>query len=396
MYRISPHMRHFGMALLSGASLATLWVNLAPESYYDFIEWRLADLPLPHWMWRMPVSLTPFLIVTDILMAGFFFVIGKELWEALILERGALSGRRAWLPFGLTFGGMAGAALAWLILQALIETAAEAVPGGGWTVPLGSDTVLAYLIGRRLFGTGHPALHLLLLLAIATDILALLVLGLSNPHLSIRLLWLALPLLASLGVWQLRGRLARHGATERDRRLSLALWPYVLAGGLSWFGVAASGLPGALGLLPVIPAIAHAERSFGLFAEAEGFLQDPLNRLVRLMAQPVALVLFLFGLLRGGVDLMAFAPTTLVVLGSLWIGRPLGMGLAGLILWRGLGLHLPPRVTPADLGRIVALLAMGFTVPAVAIDAALPGGAMQEAARLGLALSLLAGPLALL
>lgn len=396
MYRISPHVRHFGQALLAGALLATLWVNLAPESYYDFIEWRLSDLPLPGWMWHMPVSLTPLMIVTDILMAAFFFFIGKELWEALILERGALSGRRAALPAAMTLGGMLGAALVWLILQALIETAAEAVPGGGWTVPLGSDTVLAYLIGRRLFGPGHPALHLLLLLAIATDILALLTLGLSNPHLSIRLLWLALPLAASLSAWRFRARRLGPGASERDRRAALALWPYLLAGALSWFGTAASGLPGALGLLPVIPAIPHADRSFGLFAEAEGFLHDPLNRLAHLLARPLAAILFLFGLLRGGVDLMAFAPTTLVLLGSLWLGKPLGMIAAALALAAATGRRLPPGVSRADLLRIAAILAMGFTVPAIAIDAALPGGAMQEAARLGLALSLLAGPAALL
>jgi NhaA family Na+:H+ antiporter len=396
MYRISPHVRHFGQALLAGAGLATVWVNLAPESYYDFIEWRLSDLALPYWMWRMPVPLTPVMIVTDILMAAFFFFIGKELWEALILERGALAGRQAVLPGAMTLGGMAGAAASWLVLQALIETAAEAVPGGGWTVPLGCDTVLAYLVGRRLFGAGHPALHLLLLLAIATDILALLVLGLSNPHLSIRLVWLLLPLAASLGVWLLRGRRLDPGASERERRAALALWPYLVAGALSWFGTAASGLPGALGLLPVIPAIAHADRSFGLFAEAEGLLHDPLNRLAHLLVRPLAAILFLFGLLRGGVDLMAFAPTTLVLLGSLWIGRPLGLFAAALALGALSGQRLPPGVGLGDLARIVAILAMGFTVPAVAIDAALPGGAMQEAARLGLALSLLAGPAALL
>ena len=42
------------------------------------------------------------------------------------------------------------------------------------------------------------------------------------------------------------------------------------------------------------------------------------------------------------------------------------------------------------------LLAMGFTVPAVAIEASVPGGLMREAARMGLAISLLAGPLAVL
>ena len=56
---------------------------------------------------------------------------------------------------------------------------------------------------------------------------------------------------------------------------------------------------------------------------------------------------------------------------------------------------VPPGVTIRDLFRIVLILSMGFTVPAIAISAALPGGAMQEAARLGLALSMLAGAVAL-
>ncbi len=396
MYRISPFVRHFALALLSGIGLATLWVNLSPETYYDFIEWRILELSLPAFMWSGTISLTPFLVVTDILMALFFFFIGKELWEALILERGSLTGKRALLPLGLTVGGMAGAVCLWLVLSALIETAEEATFGGGWTVPLGTDVVLTFLIGRRVFGPGHPALHLLLLVAIATDILALLTLGLSNPNLSFRLAWLALPLLASLAVYRLYGRKPAPDASERDRRAGLQLWPYVVAGGLSWFGTAASGLPATLGLLPVIPAIAHADRAFGLFAEAEGFLHDPLNRLAHLLVRPVAVILFLFGLIRGGVDLQAFAPTTLVLLGSFWIGRPFGMVLAGLALAVFVGLRLPAGVSLRDLFRLALILGLGFTVPAIAIDASLPGGAMQEAARLGLALSLLAGAVALL
>lgn len=395
MYRVSPFVTRFARALLGGAALATLWVNLAPASYYDSIEWRLVDLGLPAWAAPLPVSLTPFGLIAEGLMALFFFFIGKELWEALILERGALKGRQALLPLGLILGGLVGAAGLWTLTAAVFETAEEAGRATGWQVPLGSDVVLCFLIGRRVFGPGHPALHLLLLLTIATDIMALLILGLTQPLGLLRPVWLLLPLVAGLAVWVLFGRPPAPGAPERERRARLQLWPYALAGALSWLGVVAAGLPGALGLLPIIPAIAHADRSFGLFAEVEELLHDPLNRLVHLLVWPLTIVLFLFGLTRGGVDLAAFAPTTLSVLAGLWVGRPLGMVVIGLGLAAALGLRLPPGVGVRDVLTIAAIMAMGFTVPVLALDTALPGGAMQEAARLGLALSLLAGPLAL-
>jgi Na+:H+ antiporter, NhaA family len=396
MYRVSSFVPRFARALLGGAVVATLWVNLAPASYYDAIEWRLVDLPLPLWLAPTPISLTPLRLVAEGLMALFFLFLGKELWEAIVLDRGSLRGRRAILPLGLTLGGMVGAAGVWLAVTALIGTVEGGSAALGWQVPLGSDVVLCFLIGRRVFGPGHPALHLLLLLGIATDILALLVLGLTHPLAELRPLWLLLPLAAALAVWAAFGRSPAPGESERSRRARQVLWPYVLAALLSWLGVAASGLPPVLGLLPILPAIAHADQSFGLFAEVEELLQDPLNRLVHLLVWPLTLVLFAFGLTNGGVDLAAFGPVTLTVLASLWIGRPLGMALIGLGLAAGLGVRLPSGVTLRDILTITGIMAMGFTVPILALQTALPGGLMAEAARLGLAVSLLAGPALLL
>jgi len=397
MYRVSPFVRHFAWALLGGALLSTLWVNLSPASYYDAIEWRLADLNLPGWMATTPVSLTPVMLVANGLMALFVAFIGKELWEAVVLERGPLVGRAsAALPVGAVLGGMAGAVAVWLAVGAAIETAEEAGFGTGWPVPLGGDVVLCYVIGRRVFGAGHPALHLLLLVAIAHDLLALLILGIGYPTSALQPVWLALPLLASGGVWWLVGRQARPNATEVQHRRAFALWPYVLAGGVSWVGVALSGLPPSLGLLPVIPAIPHAARTFGLFAEAEGLLHDPLNRLARLLVRPLALVLFAFGLTRGGIDLQALAPTTGTVLAALWIGKPLGVVAGALLAAMVTGGGLPAGIRLRDLALIGAICGIGFTVPLLTLDTALPGGVMAEAARMGLAISLLAGPAALL
>ncbi|MDZ4094415.1 MAG: Na+/H+ antiporter NhaA [Paracoccaceae bacterium] len=392
MYRVSNFIRHFAFALLAGGGVATLWVNLAPRSYYDAIEWRLLDLSFPVWFTPTGESLTMMSLTSDLLMALFLFFLGKELWEALTLERGALHGRRAGAPVLAMAGGMIGAALFWLILSARYETALEATAFGGWPVPLGSDVVLGYLVGRVVFGAGHPALHVLLLITIGMDITGMLLLGLAYPSGGLRLLWLALPLLSSLGLWLLVCRKARPGAAERHRRRALRLWPYGLAGIVSWIGVAAAGLPPALGLLPIIPAIPHSDHAFGLFAEAEEFLTDPLNRFAHLTVRPLMLVLFLFGLTQGGIDLRAFAPTTGITLAAMWLGKPLGLMLGGLVLAPMLGLALPQGLHRRDMALIAGIAGMGFTLPALALHSALPGGAMQEAARLGLGISLIAGP----
>ena len=398
MYRVSPFVRRFAQALLAGIGLATLWVNLAPDSYYDALEWRLYDLNLPAWLAPLPTSLTPMLIVSHLLMPFFVAFIGKELWEALILTRGAMSGRRAIAPVAGVMGAAVGASLIWVLTSALIETAEEASFGLGWQVPVGGDVVLAYFTARAVFGPGHPALHLSLLLTIGLDILGLVLGGLADPQATLRLAWLLLPLVACLLVWLAIARPPRPGTrvTEAQHRRAMALWPYVLTGAASWFGVAASGLPPALGLLPVIAVIPHADHSFGVFAEAEAFLHDPLNRLAHLLVKPLAVVLFLFGLTRGGIDLQAFAPTTLTTLAALWLGKPLGLMLGLALAARVFGVALPEGFRPRDIALVALIVGMGFTVPALVLENALPGGGMTEAARLGLALSLLAGPLAIL
>lgn len=407
MYRVSPFVRHFALALGIGIVVATAWLNLNPGGYYDFIEWRLADLRAPDWLAHYvtipalmapePASLTPASLTSGLLMAFFMFFVGKELWEALILRHGALSGPQALVPLGGVAGAVIGAALVWVLVGAAVETAEEASFAVGWQVPLGSDVVLGYIVGRWLFGAGHPALHVLLLVTIACDFIGLLLLGLSYPTGGLlRLAWLGLALAASFGVWALYGRRPDPNAPESARRKGLHLWPYILAGAISFAGVAAAGLPPALGFLPVIPAIPHADRSFGLFAEAESFLHDPLNRLAHLLVRPLALVLFLFGLTRGGIDLLAFAPTTLTTLAAFWIGKPLGFLVGAVLMAQLARAPLPQGVHLRDLVLIAVLLGMGFTVPVLALDSALPGGGMAEAARLGLAISLAAGGAALL
>ena len=198
MYRVSPFVRHFAWAFLGGSAVATAWVTLSPASYYDMIEWRFLDherlsaLPFAQ---VLPETflLTPVTLVSDALMALFLFFVGKELWEALVLERGALTGRQALLPAWAVAGGLLGAVLVWGLWSGLFETAEEAGPWTGWPVPLGSDIIIGYVIARAVFGAGHPALHLALLSSIASSLAGLLLAGLADVGFGLSLLWLLLP-----------------------------------------------------------------------------------------------------------------------------------------------------------------------------------------------------------
>ncbi|GHC43711.1 Na+/H+ antiporter NhaA [Neogemmobacter tilapiae] len=389
MYRVSSFLQHFAWALISGSLLASIWLNIDPASYYDIVEYRV--LSLRGLSGRSDAIYTLRHFVAFALMPLFLFYLAKELWEALRLERGAMRRKRGGIPILGGLGGMIGAALVWVVLNSLwpMEEGIDATTG--WTLTLGSDVVLTYMFGRLLFRPNSPALHVLLLLTIVMDIGGLLVFGLATVDLAPRLLWLVLPLLAAWAVWVFAARHRNHPQSELERQRALRLWPYLLAMFASWLGVAASGLPPALGLLPILPLIPHANHAFGMFAEAEELLHDPLNRIAHALVWPLVVTMALFGFTHGGIDLAAFAPVSLAVLGALWFGKPLGILAGALIVAPRLGYRLPPNLRRRHLGFIALLCGMGFTLPTLTMDGSLPGGYLQEAARFGLALSLLMG-----
>jgi Na+:H+ antiporter, NhaA family len=383
MYRVSPALNRFAIALLTGALIATLWVNLSPASYYDFAEWRILDLPLPAWLATHGPLVTPISIVGEAAMALFIAIIGKELWEAIVMERGPLSGERIVGPMALMAGTVLGAVVVWVLLMQLVGAAYgtdEGFDSGlGWNAALGSDVVLCYLFGRMVFGAAHPALKLVLIISIAETLVGLLLAGLFSAGYSLRLIWLIVPFAASVLVWWRYGHRLAPTAPLRESQRADAVWPYIIAGAVSWAATLAAGLPGALGLLPILPAIAHADRSFGLFAEAEGLLHDPLNRLAHILIWPVTVTMFAFGLTFAAIDMSAFGVLTLVMLAALWIGKPAGLLAAALVL-RRLGTSGPlMNITPRDLATIAPLLALAFTGPDPGLTWTLSPGIAAEA-----------------
>jgi len=310
MYRVWNYVSAYSLLLIIGALTALIWANLEPNSYHALVHYVLIDDFLIGEATmeggRIQRTLTLHFLVNDVLMAFFFAIAAKEVWEAVILEEGSLRGRKALTPLIATLGGMVGPIAVYLGLAAamgLFETVFR-----GWAIPTATDIAFSYLVGRMIFGAGHPAIRFLLLLAIADDALGLIILAVFYPTGALAPAWLLLSFGAAIAVYVLfnwlpvhldRGNILQPTATWVRKRLSF--WPYLVAGVLSWFGFQEAGIHPALGLLPIVPTIPHADRAFGVFAEAEQYLTDLLNQIEHKLKVPVEIVLFFFGLLNAGV-----------------------------------------------------------------------------------------------
>ena len=407
MYRVSRFITTFALCLLTGTLMALVWANLAPESYHDLVELRLLDhfligYPDPEATGLLSRTLTLEYLVNNLLMALFFLLVGKELWEAVVQPGGPLRGGGALVPLAAATGGMVVPVLLYLAIAATTRHAERADLWAGWAVPVASDLVLAYAVGRLVFGRRHPALKLLMLVAILSEMAGLVLVDLFRPLLPGKTLWLALPVMVPLLAFALfnrwPARLRSDGQTHHgwlrfcQRAGNL---PWLLAGLASWYGMQQAGLHPALGFLPVIPAIPRADRSYGFFAEAEEYLSDQLNRLAHLLVLPVAAGLFFYGLISGGAELAAYDPATTVTFFALLLGKPLGVVAFGAVAVRLSGRGLPEGVALRDLMLVGVIAGIGFTVPFLMANAALPGGHAAEAAKLGIAASLISAPLAL-
>lgn len=419
MYRVWNFIANYSVLLVGGALIAIVWANLDTDSYRHFIQhpiwfngWIGTDLHV----WDAAYGpdavrfetgdvervLTVQALVNDILMAFFFAFAGKEVWEALILKRGALRGRKAATPLIATLGGMLGPIIVFLGLAALVGSDTYDAVARGWAVPTASDIAFSYVVGRLVFGAGHPALRFLLLLAIADDAGGLIILALFYPPGDFAPEWLAVAVLASVSVYLAFNWLPRRmdrGDQSRARstwvRLHLKWYPYVIAGLISLVAFTQSGLHPALGLLPIIPAIPHADRAFGIFAEAETHLHDILNQIEHALQIPVEVILFLFGLVNAGVVFTALGEPTWLVLGGLLIGKPIGVVVFGLIAARVFRFGLPDGMRVADLVIVGLVAAIGFTVALFFAAVAFDPGPVQDAAKIGALLSLLAALAAL-
>jgi NhaA family Na+:H+ antiporter len=390
MYRVWNFLTNYSLLLILGALIALVWANTDYHSYHDFVEFVIWDhAPIGH-LHDGHRTLTLHYLVNDLLMALFFAIAAKEVWEAVILKNGSLRGKKAATPLVATLGGMVGPISVYLGLAYFLGSETYSAVANGWAIPTATDIAFSYLVGRIVFGAGHPAVRFLLLLAIADDAAGLIILAIFYPSGDLAPVWLLLSLAAAVGVFVFanwlprrldRGNQARPVSTFVRSKLHFV--PYLIAACISWYAFMRSGLHPALGLLPIVPTIPHADRAFGIFSEAEQHLTDLLNKIEHALKHPVEIVLFFFGLLNAGVQFSSIGAATWLVLAGLLIGKPVGIFLFGWFAARPLGLGLPAGMRPIDLVVIGFVAAIGFTVSLFVATVAFPGGSVQDAAKMG-------------
>lgn len=386
--------------LIAGALAALIWANVDHGSYESFInthlEWGNGEVDVvtpgePADQTAEPQQdaesepddhghgLTLHFLVNDVLMALFFAIAAKEVWESL-LPGGSLSNvRKAAMPLIATVGGVVGPVVVYLVWMTLADGWNSELKRG-WAVPCATDIAFCYLVARIIFGAGHPAIAFLLLLAIADDAIGLVIIAVAYPKGPVQPLWLLLS----------AGGVAFGYLLHRVFRVTHWRWYLLGPGVISWLGFYFANLHPALGLVPIIPTLPHAHTDLGIFVVDELKRRDTLNAFEHALKNFVEVVLGLFGLVNAGVVLGSVDLGTWLVLGGLLIGKPVGICLFSWASSKTLGLRLPDEMNFRELVVVGFVAAIGFTVALFVAEAAFHGSgetAHRDAVKMGALLS---------
>ena len=307
-----------------GAAVAMIWANTAPESYFGFSH-RINFL------------------VNEVAMALFLALMVQEVLEA-VMPGGALHTWRRWaMPVVAAAGGIAGAAGVYLLYVSLKY---ELVLGQAWPVACAIDVAACYYV-LKFAGLRGAVLPFALLVGLVTDAFGLTIVALRPPVAPIQPQALGLMLAALAVAWGLQRSRVRDW------------WPYfVVCGSLSWFALWRQGIHPALALVPIVPFLPREPRPIDLFADRAD--DDAVHHREHEWNEVVQIVLFLFGLVNGGVVLRAYGTGTWAMLVAGLAGRPLGI-LAAIGLAAMCGLHLPRRIGRRELLMIAFATTSGFT-----------------------------------
>lgn len=348
------------VALPLGCALAMLWVNLAPESYFQFAT--VAALP-----------------VNEIGMAFVFALLTKEVVEATLPGGPLHPWSRATVPVIAAIGGVAAAYAGYL---AFVQYAEEPILADAWVAASAIDLPASYLIARLIFGR-HAAVPFLLLLALFTDVIGLGAVALLQPLDMSN---------AGIGVVCMIAALA-WAYVLRWRYVITGFWIYLGGPGvLSWIGLYLLGVHPALALVPIVPFMTRGSHDPGLFVETPAQAHDSLTRFERAFRVPVELVLFAFAIVNAGVPVRGLELGTWAIPVAA-LARTAGVLVAG-GLAVALGLHLPRHVGWKELVVVAATASIGFVFALFLSTAVMPFGPVLLELKMGALLTLLGVPLA--
>lgn len=350
------------LLLIVGAVAAIVWANIDAEHYAAFAS-------------------TIRFVVGDVGMVFFFALATKEVFEATLPGGPLSSPREAAVPVLAAVGGMAAPASLYLLgIWAIGRPDLHA----GWAIPCATDIAFSYLTARAIFPRHHPAIPFLLLLAIADDAMGLVILAVFYPSGVLSMTLLAAFLVpALLLAWGLR----RLGVQN--------FWAYVLGpGALSWFALLYGGLHPALALVPIVPFMPHHQLPMKVLRKSEPVRAHTMHQFEDWWKTPVQFVLFAFGLVNAGVPFSAVGPITWIVVGSLVLGKPIGV-VAATLLSELVGFRRAPGLDYRSLVTLGIAAGIGFTVALFFAVASFPPGPVLDEAKMGALLSFLAAFLAI-
>ena len=334
------------LALPLGVAIALVWANTAPQPYF-IVAHALA------------------FAVNDIGMALFFGLITQEIVEA-VMPGGALHSWRRWsLPI---VGAAGGLAMATAVYLAFVHSHYETILAAAWPMAGAVDIAVAYYVLKTLLPRSG-AVPFVLLLGIATNLFGMLVVAGLHPVTTVY----------GGGVLLIVPAIA-IAAAMRALRVR-AFWPYlVICGPLSWLAFAADGVQPAFALVPIVPFLPHEPRPMNLLADPPD--DDAVHHFEHEWNTLVQAILFLFGLVNGGVILRGYDTGTWALLLAALAGRPLGI-IAAVLVASAAGLRLPGRLGLRQLVVTAFAASSGFTFALFFATAVLSTGPMLAQLTLG-------------
>jgi NhaA family Na+:H+ antiporter len=338
-----------------GSALAMAWANTSSESYFRFSHsWSFA--------------------VNDLGMPLFFAFVTQEILEAMMPGGALATWRRGMLPIIAAMGGLFGSVLIYLGYLQYVD---EIMLFQAWPCAAAVDVVFSYFVARMIF-RDRASVAFTLLLAVATDVVVLIVVAVRYPSAQVHPTGPLLIVLAlSLAL------LFRWAGTR-------AFWPYlVVCGPVCWWGFVWSGLQPALALMPIVPFVPRSPRSLELFADTGKGIHGSASHVERVLVYPVQVVLFFFALVNSGVVLTYFEPGTWALPLAALVGRPIGVMAAVSLAVAG-GLTMPLRGGWRELLVVGFIVSTGFSFALFVATGIFPIGDLLTQMKMG-ALSTILG-----